>query len=330
MTESRGVSSEQHAARSAATRETLAMPSDPEGVLVWDWMAPIDPAARPSILVLINGYQRHRMDFRAMRRRLHEQCPWLASLALDNRGVGETHTSQPFTLADMEDDVVRVAKQGYTLFTNAKSLSLLGISMGGMIAQGAARKLASLSNEPAPAVPPLARLFLVSTTAGGAHRIPARVKPLRDRRPADASNTDVALPGALDQDFAAHRERMRSYFGPKFLSSAPLVTEALAKSTYKTASDPKEHSRAEAQAAASRAFDGSSALADLRSFGVPCTVLCGDEDAIMPIENSHRLAGLLGERAETVVYPGAGHLLLIEEPEAFASDVASRLTRDRR
>ncbi len=309
-----------------ATQESHPLEGDPQGTLVWDWIEPTTPCPSPSLLVLINGFQRTRMDFRAMRRRLHEQCPWLVTLSLDNRGVGETTTTQPFTLDDMAGDVVFLVRKATERWSRAQSLSLLGISMGGMIAQRAAARLCKTASRDAGTRAP-DRVFLVSTTAGGAHRFGSANNRVlsRDPNPRDAASTGPQFA----QDFPAHLERMRRYFGSRFLSTSSLLVETLAKNTFKSATQPAEQDRARAQWHASVDFDGSQDLVILKEQGVKCSVLCGDEDHIMPLENSQKLADLLPGLAELVVYPKAGHLLLIEEPESFAGDVVARLSQDR-
>jgi pimeloyl-ACP methyl ester carboxylesterase len=47
--------------------------------------------------------------------------------------------------------------------------------------------------------------------------------------------------------------------------------------------------------------------------GLPTLVLCGDEDKLTPVHNSHVMADALPD-AELVVVPGAGHMVMLERP----------------
>jgi pimeloyl-ACP methyl ester carboxylesterase len=55
---------------------------------------------------------------------------------------------------------------------------------------------------------------------------------------------------------------------------------------------------------------------------VPVLLACGDRDRITPLAHTRALARAL-PHAETVVYPGAGHMLQLER----ADDVSRRLVR---
>jgi pimeloyl-ACP methyl ester carboxylesterase len=46
---------------------------------------------------------------------------------------------------------------------------------------------------------------------------------------------------------------------------------------------------------------------------VPTLILCGDEDKLTPVRNSHIMADALPD-AELVVVPGAGHMVMLERP----------------
>ena len=305
-----------------ATKETLALAGDPDGALVWDWMGPAEGGQPTTLLLLINGYQRNRTDFRALRRRLHGQDTALLTVSLDNRGVGETNTCAAFTLEDMAGDVVRLASLCLSRWPSLAHMALLGISMGGMIAQEAAARLcAPTGSGDTTRSPILRRLFLVSTRGGSSGNLPS---------PQTASNTALPDESGSRQPpgFDAHLEAMRRYFGSKFLASSPLLVNNLAKNTFRTASDEKELGRSRAQRQAVKGFDGRRALEAINRAALPVTIMCGDEDAIMPPVLSRSLAHALSD-AELILYPGAGHLLLIEEPEAFANDIRIRLGEDR-
>ena len=56
--------------------------------------------------------------------------------------------------------------------------------------------------------------------------------------------------------------------------------------------------------------DGLKALAK-----IPTMVACGDRDLLMPVSHSREMAAALS-RCESVIVPGAGHLVGLERPEA--------------
>lgn len=258
--------------------------------------------ATKQLLVLVNGYQRTRLDYRALRRRLKGLHPGLATLALDNRGSGETTLDTPeVSLGQMARDVACLA----TLFAhklNLPSYALLGISMGGMISQ-----IVAASN------PQLSHLLLVSTTPGGA----LRTWPTDDGR----------IPEAIayrewPQDEPAMRARMEKYFGQRFLKQSPLLFDMMIKNMLKSASVAGNNERSLLQFNASASFDGQALLGNIPA---PTLVVTGQEDAVMPAPNAHSLQEAI-KGSKLVTYPEVGHLILIEEPERFASDVLAFIT----
>lgn len=73
-----------------------------------------------------------------------------------------------------------------------------------------------------------------------------------------------------------------------------------------------------------RGHDESAAMPVLRE--VRTTLLCGDRDMLTPLDRSVDIAGDLPD-AEFVVVPGAGHMVMLEEP-ARASEVLGDLIAD--
>lgn len=280
----------------------LNIPGDPEGKIIYDVLAPTDPAQAKTLLVLVNGFQRDRKDFRALRKRLHESVSGLITVAADNRGCGETHTSTDFTLSDLASDIRRIRDSVCKTYSLSRFF-LLGISMGGMIAQLAAAQGEKKEWD---------GLALISTTGGG----PLRVWSEDTRRSSD-------WPESLDE----LKIKMRAYFGEKFIKNSPLLIDAMAKTIHKTARSAHSKGGARAQHAASKAFDGSEALQKIRGLGLPVLIATGDEDRIIAKENSFNLKNAIGECAELILYPGVGHLILIEEPQQFSQDVEHFIQR---
>ena len=103
-------------------------------------------------VTLINGHNRSLSDFRLFGRYLVGRG-WRV-LVLDNRGAGQTKTLAPFSMADMVSDVGALWEAEAVARTR-----LLGISMGGFIAQALAVEKAAR----------VAGLVLVSTAMNQRH-----------------------------------------------------------------------------------------------------------------------------------------------------------------
>ncbi|NBO37706.1 alpha/beta hydrolase [bacterium] len=270
--------------------------------LAYDFELPQAGQSAGQLLILVNGFARPRTDFRAFRKRLHSQMPNLATLALDNRGAGDSEGGTAnLTVRVMALDACFLAQ------SSARQLGLdtyhaLGISMGGMICQ-----------DWAAGDPRMAALTLVSTTPGGEARVwPQGVDPEQARqKPFEAWPLDAE---------AMHR-RMVRYFGPKFRKSSPLLIDMMVKNMLKSHTLPINQGRAKAQYDATVGFDGTPLLGKIRC---PTLVLTGSDDEVIPPGNSDALCRLISG-AKKVVFPEMGHLLLIEDPENFVAHVRSFL-----
>lgn len=63
----------------------------------------------------------------------------------------------------------------------------------------------------------------------------------------------------------------------------------------------------------------------LATISVPTLIICGDEDALTPVKESHAMhAAIAG--SELAVIPGAGHASCVEHPAAFNAVLAGFLT----
>ncbi len=270
--------------------------------IAFDYDPPANGQKPTALLVLINGFARPRADFRAFRKRIHAQMNGLATVALDNRGAGETQGGlEDLTVQNMALDAAFVAQ---TLCTSLdlETYHILGISMGGMIAQTWAAQDARVAS-----------LTLVSTTAGGHARVwPVGVNPEEARsKPFEPWSQDAQV---------LHR-RMSRYFGPRFRKSSPLLIDMMVKNMLKSHTVESAQGRAKAQYNATVGFDGTSLVREVRC---PTLVLTGSEDEIIPPQNSEEICKLI-PHAELRVFAEMGHLLLIEDPENFVALVRSFL-----
>jgi pimeloyl-ACP methyl ester carboxylesterase len=60
--------------------------------------------------------------------------------------------------------------------------------------------------------------------------------------------------------------------------------------------------------------------------GVATLILCGDEDKLTPVHNSHVMAAALPD-AELVVVPGAGHMVMLERPSVVTTALRRLVAR---
>ena len=240
------------------------------------------PARKMQLLLLLNGFQRPRSDFRALRRRLHAQVPGLVTLALDHRGSGETNdgnlNASHSSIEGMSTDAKIVA---HHVLTQVKldSYSVLGISMGGMIAQTLAAQDKSV-----------AKLILASTSSKGFRQ---RTAPIP----------------------------LQNYFGRMFAASHTAMVDAFVQSVLKDTKSDEAKLRAAWQRTAIDAFDGGSQLPKILARTV---IISGDDDAVVPHAHSEEIHRQL-PHSELITYPQTGHILLVENPERFANDVATFL-----
>jgi pimeloyl-ACP methyl ester carboxylesterase len=181
---------------------------------------------------------------------------------------------------------------------------VLGLSMGGMIAQ----ELALLS----PAR--IRALLLGCTHCGGRLRIP----PSPD-----------AIQVLLNNQGLSHEQIVEKNL-PIFLSKACLRDRIEIAQAYQQAqlAVPLQPEQAfQAQLAAISAFDCSERVSEIK---VPTLVVAGSEDLLIPQDNAHTLAQRI-PRAELIVIPGAGHALHAECGEklnTIAHDFFQRHTGD--
>ena len=258
------------------------------------------------LLVLVNGFQRNRLDYRAFRKKWAKIAPHVATVAFDNRYCGETNVNAEalFSLETMVQDTHAVASV-FMEKLNLKTFSLLGISMGGMIAQTLASLLpyGTLDN-----------LFLVSTTCGGIGRTWS--KPVENPSALKYENKNV--------DLESTKKNMSYFFAEKFLKNSPLLFEMMCKSMLisKEKGDKNNNTdkAASKQFSVSVTFDRAQFLNQI-SAKKTC-IFSGDEDKIIPYANSLYLNQHI-PGSTLITYKDVGHLILIEEPEQFVQDVGS-------
>ncbi len=212
-------------------------------------------------------------------------------IRVDNRGVGYSRTAPaPFTVERMADDVVDVLDS-----TGAAAAVVVGLSMGGMIAQEVAMR------HPAR----VSRLVLLGTRPPS----PAAIMPAQDvldrvmsvpepretfREFVLRSWSSIAAPGFLERDRAGAHE---------------LVDRIAERVT------PRAGVLSQARAMA--AWHGAHRL---KWVTVPTVVVHGRDDPLVPVGNGMRIAQSI-RGARYVELPDVGHLLPFEAPGAVVEAI---------
>jgi 3-oxoadipate enol-lactonase len=215
---------------------------------------------------------------------------------VDNRDAGRSSKARrPYSIADMADDLA-----GLLDALGIAQTHLLGLSMGGMIAQEFALRHADR----------LDRLVLAGTGAAPAR---SAVDPIQIWSWVKANDANGKVFGG--QQFA-------SLFSTAFLRNHEAVqdtTALLASNPYPMS--PEAYGR---QADAYLQFD---ALDRLGAITAPTLVVVGEQDLLTPPWIAREVADAIpGARFEVIRGAGSSHVVSIERPEDFNRLVADFLT----
>jgi len=219
-----------------------------------------------------------------------ESCEALAAhhrvVRWDVRGFGASDKPPgPYTPGDFARDLA-----GLLDALGLEAVHLLGISMGGVIAQRFAldfpRRLLSL--------------ILVSTSSEVGERAVAnwqRLADLVEQRGLDARTADASRG-----------------FSPGFAAAHPEVVRGV--------TERARHCEPKAYAAAARAVADYQWTADLGRVDAPALVLQGLEDQLTPPGGAVKLGRALS-RSRVIMIPGSGHYLPLEQPRVFEAAALS-------
>jgi pimeloyl-ACP methyl ester carboxylesterase len=215
---------------------------------------------------------------------------------IDNRGCGYSRTAPaPFTMAQLADDAADVLDA-----VGARSATVLGASMGGMVAQELALRHPDM----------VRRLILVAT------------RPPAPAHIASRSPTMLATLKRPDSDESLEtfqRKQWMNQCAPGFAEREParfdeLIDQVTARVT------PRAGVMNQL-----RAIAGWHGSWRLQAITAPTVVVHGDLDPLMPVGNGMRLAKLI-PGARYVELPGVGHLPTLEAPEALEKIVLEGAT----
>ncbi|MEO6920956.1 MAG: alpha/beta hydrolase [Collimonas sp.] len=210
-------------------------------------------------------------------------------ITFDNRGIGESSGTPSNSMEQMADDAITFIKaMGF------KQVDLLGLSMGGMIAQEIVLKEPQL----------VRKMILAGTGPAGGEGI--------------SSVTGVTLYDMLRGFFT--RQDAKQFL---FFTRTPGGIEAgkafLARIKERSENRDKEITMTAfmAQLEALRAW-GAKQSVDLSVVKHPVLVVNGDNDRMVPTPNSRDLARRL-PNSELIIYPDAGHGALFQFHDDFVS-----------
>jgi pimeloyl-ACP methyl ester carboxylesterase len=212
-------------------------------------------------------------------------------LVYDNRGAGKSDIPDgPYTIRQMAEDLA-----GLLQYLNISRTHLLGVSMGGYIAQEFALDYPECVDH----------LILAATTPGKSQTVPMAPEVMEL----------LITPSEGDKDL------MRRKFALAFTHD--YLDRHMDKLIEQRLSTPQPPAAYLAQAAAGAAFDRSG---DLHKIKHPTLVVGATGDRIIPVENIHRLAALI-PNAQTIVYDGFAHQFVVENAAEFNRDVIAFLAK---
>ncbi len=208
------------------------------------------------------------------------------TVVYDHRDAGDsTHTGRPFAIVDLAEDAA-----GLLTTLDIDSAHVMGISMGGMIAQ-----------ELVLAHPERVRsLTLGCTYCGGGGSMLAGEGVMRklaeamtsgDREQAVRASWEVNV----SPSFAADEDAWARFRATGMLYRLPV--EVIMR-----------------QMQAIAGHDTSTRLPGVRT---PTQLVHGTLDQLLPVQNGHMIAGLIPD-SRLEIYDGAGHMFFLEQPERTA------------
>jgi 3-oxoadipate enol-lactonase len=207
-------------------------------------------------------------------------------VVFDNRGIGNSgDVSEPFTIAELADDALTVMDAA-----GFETAHVLGISMGGMVAQQLALR----------APERLRTLTLGCTYPGGEGSsliAPEDAGPLLEAMA--SGNLDRAIRAMYEVNLSPGFRDDPANFDP-FKAMATAL--------------PARQRTVQMQIGAVGGHDVQARLAEIAA---PTLVIHGTEDKMIPVANGELIASLI-PGAKLEIFEGVGHLFWWEEPQRSA------------
>ncbi|MFW9888436.1 MAG: alpha/beta fold hydrolase [Candidatus Thorarchaeota archaeon] len=247
------------------------------------------PLEAPPI-IFIGGWASYRWIF-------FRQIPTLKRrfrcIVFDNRGAGRSSKPDyPYTMEMFADDTIGLMKA-----LHIENAHILGISMGGLIAQQIAISCPEMVRS----------LILVATHFGGPNHIPI---------PDEIVALLVALPTETISLEQAREMRYRATFSPQFLRENTALMNQIDEwvQMYPAPLFAQVH-----QSSATSAFNSES---ELHRITAPTLILQGDSDFTIPPKNAQLLADRI-PNSRLKFIEGAAHFVIIEKYAEFNNEVMS-------
>lgn len=229
----------------------------------------------------------------------YRQLPALSErfrvIIFDNRGAGRTDIPETdYSIRLFADDTA-----GLIQALGLGSVHVLGVSMGGFIAQ-----------ELAINYPDLVRTLILGCTSCGGPRAVV-MGPERMAQFLDAA-------GLTEEQIV--RRNFDLFFSDGFVRDNPDKIEQFVQISLKYVQPAHAFVR---QFTACGRHDTTDRLG---AISAPTWIVAGDDDPLIPSENSRILQELMPEAALTL-YPGLRHVFFIEDPDRFNNDVLAFIDR---
>jgi pimeloyl-ACP methyl ester carboxylesterase len=274
-----------------AHRERLApnRPSTRSGAPHVFWHGPDSVGVDRPLVVLVNGWTASGLLWPTT---LVEQLEDSFDVVrVDNRGSGYSRTAPaPFTLQQLAEDVRDVLRA-----IGARSATIVGLSMGGMIAQELAIRHPEV----------VERLVLCGTRPPA----PAGFAPSRS-----VLNAMTSMPRSGENIGEFFERTWAAVVGNGFREHHP---DAIGEVVERLCERPTPRAGVINQMRAISGWSGASRLARITA---PTVVLHGSDDPLIPVGNGMRLAQLIADAAY-VELPGVGHLVPYEAPDALLAAI---------
>lgn len=250
----------------------------------------VEHAGKGEFIIMMHGIGGNRINWTDQ---IEAFAPYFHAAAWDARGYGESDDYEgPLNFANYADDVTRVLDH-----FGVRRAHVIGLSMGGRIAMDFAARYSDR----------LATLVLCDTHKGFA------AMPEERKQAFIASRKEPLLAGKEPKDIAG--PVARSLLGPK-------ASEAAFRRLVESMSRLHKESYIKSIEASVR-MDPRSDLANIK---VPTLVVVGADDRLTPPDVSREMAAEI-PGSELAVIPDAGHLVNIEQPEAFNAAVLDFLRK---
>ena len=219
----------------------------------------------------------------------YRQTPFLSEhfkvIAFDNRGAGRSDKPKmDYSIRLFADDTAALMEA-----LKIKKANVLGISMGGYIAQ-----------ELAINYPDKVRRLILGCTSCGGKRAVLMSQEIKKKF--------EAVEGLTPEEIL--NNNMDIYFSDEFIQEHPEKIEEFMEISFRHPQPPEFFDR---QFAACLKHDTADRL---HIISVPTLIMAGDDDPLVPSENSQILKDLM-PAAELFFFPGLRHCFFIEAATAF-------------